>query len=615
MTQNSIQQGLLLSVQRPYQAGVIDGLVENLKITRLGPEVIAIAVSGKATPSGELYKAPNDASQAGRSGREYSKLFVRYWDTYMTPECNSIFYTTLQNKSSKWTLSSNPLVNALKKTSLSCPVVREVETGADFDISSTGITFVAHKSELNPGIVLGTELWFIDLSTFEEDPAPAPELIETPGWNGHTTEPSFSPDGRSIVFCKTKSRETYYGMNQIFVIKSLKKSLEPTPLISSETPWDLSPETPKWSPDGKDLYVVAEQEGQMNLFKTSVTNTISSSAPPVRISGVHGSVSECFPYATDNGTCLLVTQSSFINSSFFTILDPQDPASQSALPAPSFGLKSSQVTSIRFKGAYPDKDIHAFVILPPAYDASTTKSSPVAFLLHGGPQAAWLNAWSARWNPLLFAQQGYVVVLPQFTGSTGYGEHFMNAIKLEYAGLPYQDIVACVDHIETTMPAVDMNRAVCLGGSFGGYMANWIMGQPLAKRFKCFVNHDGMLSLFNNYAADIMDISYDFGGEVWETREFYEKWDPSRFTQNWTQPMLLIHGEKDFRSPFLDSISAFTIMQKKGIESRLLVFPNENHWVLNAENLLQWMENIFGWINKFSNVEDGIVLAKACSEA
>jgi dipeptidyl aminopeptidase/acylaminoacyl peptidase len=309
--------------------------VLNLKITRLGFDTIAIAVSGKATPLGELYNPLNDTFQTRRSGREYSQLFVRYWDTYMTPERNSIFYTTLQKKTSQWALSPNKLVNALKKTSLTCPVIREIETGADFDISPTGITFVAHKPELNPGIVLGTELWLINLSTFVEDPAPTPSLIDTPGWDGHTTDPTFSPDARSIAFCKTRSGKTYYGMNQVFVIENIKKSLKPVSLIDAENSWDLSPGAPKWSADGKDLYVVTEQEGQTNLFKMSALPNLRSFTSLVSIPGVHGSVTEYHPYYTANGTRLLVTQSAFINSTFFSVLDPQDPNSGMALPTPS----------------------------------------------------------------------------------------------------------------------------------------------------------------------------------------------------------------------------------------------------------------------------------------
>jgi dipeptidyl aminopeptidase/acylaminoacyl peptidase len=225
---------------------------------------------------------------------------------------------------------------------------------------------------------------------------------------------------------------------------------------------------------------------------------------------------------------------------------------------------------------------------------------PLAYLIHGGPQGAWNDQWSTRWNPAVFAEQGYVVICPNPTGSTGYGQGFTDAIRNQWGGLPYEDLVKGFEYIESELDFVDTSRSVALGASYGGYMMNWFQGHDLGRKFKALVCHDGVFSMTGQLASEEQYFPlHDLGGPIWDRQEIYDKWDPSRFTKYWDTPMLVIHNERDYRLTISEGLSAFNVLQMKNIESRFLSFPDENHWVLKPENSLVWHLVVINWINKF----------------
>ncbi|KAK3366453.1 Alpha/Beta hydrolase protein [Podospora didyma] len=232
-----------------------------------------------------------------------------------------------------------------------------------------------------------------------------------------------------------------------------------------------------------------------------------------------------------------------------------------------------------------DYDVHALVMRPSNHDPK--KKYPLCFLIHGGPQGAWGDGWSTRWNPAIFAEQGYVVVSPNPTGSTGYGMSLQNGIKGNWGGRPYNDLVKCFEYIEKEMPFVDTDRGVALGASYGGYMINWIQGHPLGRKFKALVCHDGVFSTLNQWSTEELFFPiHDFEGTIYENREGYARWDPAQFVNEWATHQLIIHSELDYRLPITEGLSPFNILQSKGIPSKLLMFPDENHWVLKPENSL-----------------------------
>ena len=193
-----------------------------------------------------------------------------------------------------------------------------------------------------------------------------------------------------------------------------------------------------------------------------------------------------------------------------------------------------------------------------------------------------------------------MVICPNPTGSTGYGQDFVDAITESWGGLPYEDLVNGFEHIKEHLSYVDTDKAVALGASYGGYMMNWFQGHPLGRAFKALVCHDGVFSMANQISSDEQYFpNHDLGGPYWTSKETWEKWSPHRFTGDWSTPMLVVHNELDYRLPISEGLAMFNVLQEKGIESRFLSFSDENHWVLKEENSLVWHTVVLNWINKF----------------
>lgn len=269
-----------------------------------------------------------------------------------------------------------------------------------------------------------------------------------------------------------------------------------------------------------------------------------------------------------------------------------------------FGLSRTQVDEIYWAGANtePETNVHAWVVKPSNFDPK--KTYPLAYLIHGGPQGAWTDSWSTRWNPAVFAEQGFVVVSPNPTGSTGYGQDFVDAIQGQWGGLPYEDLVLGFDYIKEHLGYVDTDRAVALGASYGGYMMNWIQGHDLGRKFKALVTHDGVFSMTSQLASEELYFPFhEFKGPLWENPDAWSEWDPSRFADKWETPHLIIHSDLDYRLTMNEGLSAFNVLQTRGVESQLLNFPDENHWVLKPENSLLWHEVVLDWINAHAGLE------------
>jgi pre-mRNA-splicing helicase BRR2 len=302
---------------------------------------------------------------------------------------------------------------------------------------------------------------------------------------------------------------------------------------------------------------------------------------------------------------LLVSSSSLVDNSIWSIIDPSHPeevqlVSSNGRNGSAFGLSPAQVDEIWFRGA-EGHPVHAWVVKPSHFKPG--EKYPLAYLIHGGPQGAWNDQWSTRWNPAIYAEQGYVVIAPNPTGSTGYGQHFTDAIRGQWGGRPYEDLVKGFEYIEQNLEYVDTSRAVALGASYGGYMMNWIQGHPLGRKFKALVTHDGVFSMTSQLASEEQYFPlHDLEGPIWKVPENWAKWDPSRFTGEWQTPHLIIHNELDYRLTIAEGLAAFNVLQMRGIDSAFLTFPDENHWVLNPENSLMWHRTVLNWINKYTGL-------------
>jgi dipeptidyl aminopeptidase/acylaminoacyl peptidase len=218
--------------------------------------------------------------------------------------------------------------------------------------------------------------------------------------------------------------------------------------------------------------------------------------------------------------------------------------------------------------------------------------------IHGGPQGAWMDGWSTRWNPAIYASAGYVVFAPNPHGSTGFGHAFCEQISGDWGGAVYEDIVRGVDAV-VAQGYVDAGRIGAAGGSYGGYMVNWILGHD--HRFKALVSHAGVYNLESMYGAteELWFPEWEFKGPPWENRELYERWSPHRFAAAFKTPTLVIHGELDYRVPVTQGFELFTALQRQGVPSKFLYYPDEGHWVLKPRNSRLWNETVMGWFDRF----------------
>jgi dipeptidyl aminopeptidase/acylaminoacyl peptidase len=251
--------------------------------------------------------------------------------------------------------------------------------------------------------------------------------------------------------------------------------------------------------------------------------------------------------------------------------------------------------SVVVKGA-GDAPEQMWILKPAGFDPA--KKWPLAFLVHGGPQGAWEDAWSNRWNPELWAAQGYVVALPNPRGSTGFGQQYVDGITADWGGKCYDDLMAALAYLEK-LPYIDTTRMGAAGASFGGYMMNWFEGHT--DKFKTLITHCGVYNFDSMYATtdELWFDEWEHGGPPWGKRESYEKHSPHRFAQHFKTPMLIIHNDLDFRVPVSEGFQLFTTLERLSVPVKMINFPDEGHWVLKPANSAYWHREVFAWLKQY----------------
>ncbi|TVY46697.1 putative dipeptidyl-peptidase [Lachnellula occidentalis] len=602
----------------PITAGSVPGAIDGLKIVDLGSGTYGLAFIGTAAPNGSLHNSEL-AEEPVSAGRMYTKLFVRHWDTYLTPERNSLWYTTLKassNGTAGYVLGEP--INALNGTGLESPVPPSGST-EDFDIGPAGLVFVAKDPTLNAATTTKSDVYYLPLTTFSE-PAPKPQVITTPGLEGASVGPVFSPASPALVFSRMKGISYESDKNRLLLVPDITKGLEASEFYATADgvgSWDRSASAAWWSADEKTLFIEVEDFARVRLF--SVAADASTTDLPTQITA-DGAIADV--HALENGK-LLVTTNSFFDNSIYYWVDPVESAASNATSGitlidanlklgAQWGLSRSQISDIYYEG---DQGVlvHAWVIKPSNFVEN--KKYPLMFYIHGGPQGATEDAWSSRWNMLVFAEQGYVLVAFNPTGSTGFGQALTDGIQNQWGGRPYIDLVKGWDYIEANLPFIDCDRAVALGASYGGYMTYWIQGHDLGRKFKAIFTHDGSFNTIAQYSSEeLWFMQHDFNGTLWDNYDNYERWNPAAHTKNWSTPHLIVHNELDYRLPIADGLGAFNILQAKGVPSKFLSFADENHWVLKPENNLVWQKAVFDWLNGYvglpslelTDVEEGV---------
>jgi dipeptidyl aminopeptidase/acylaminoacyl peptidase len=407
---------------------------------------------------------------------------------------------------------------------------------------------------------------------------------------GYDATPVYTKDGRSIIY---RSQATAgFEADRWRLMKYDRASGASTEIVRG---FDLQVDEFVLAPDGNSIYFIAGERGQHPVYKVP-----ANGGPATKV------VDRVFATnlnITSDGRSLV-----FANSSLAAPPEVYRASADSGDVGPITAFNRDLMAranlpaaeEMEWTGALGAK-IHGFVVKPVNFDA--TKNYPLVVLIHGGPQSAWNNSWSYRWNPQVFANNGYIVFSPNPRGSTGYGQKFVNEISGDWGGKVYVDLMNGVAEVLRRNKFIDRNRIGAAGASYGGYMINWIEGHNNDPRahFKVLVSHDGVYNLTSMYGGteELWFPEWEFKGTPWTNKAMYERWSPHNFVANFKTPILIIHGELDYRVPIGEGLQLYTAVQRRGVESKLLIFPDEGHWVLKPLNSQLWHHTVLGWLDKY----------------
>ncbi|KAB5540377.1 prolyl oligopeptidase [Coniochaeta sp. 2T2.1] len=600
------------SPESQSHVGTIEAPVQALKLKALDDHSFAVAVIGLTDSEGGLYNEEAEKNTKCSTARIYDDMNVRECDTYFRPQKYAIFYSRFIKHHERHYSVSETFHNAVRGSGLEAPCDMYDATASGsptdrYDICPTGIIFCARDPDfrsLKPQLQRASDVYFVPVDDWGQPPAVQPVKVALQADNGlgEVSNPRFSPDGSMVAYLKRSYSNE--ADNRLFMghVGSLA-SFDVWKMVIGSS-WDLVPEAFEYRPNGQSMFVTADNCGRMSLFELELRH----GARP-RLITKDGSVRGHYSFHDAEGDLkLLVSSSSHVESSTYIVHDPsslnqEEPVTISTATGSGakISLSPSQVEEIWFEGS-EENCIQAWLLKPRRFDGK--KKWPLVLMVHGGPQGACRDEWQWRWHAALWAEQGYVVVQPNFTGSTGFGIEFTEAIYNQWGGRPYRDVVHCMEHL-ARIPYVDVDRAVVAGGSYGGYMVNWILGQPLAKKFKAAISHSPIFDLKNFFLhSDQLIPDSNFAGPClpWLNPENMDRWNPSRpdLLANWKHgpPTLFVHSDGDYRCPVTEGLAAFKALRCQGVEARLLSFPDETHWVVNHENALVWHRSVFEWMER-----------------
>ena len=510
------------------------------------------------------------------TGTVYDKLFVRHWDTWADGRRNQLFIAD----------ANAPSQPVLLTRGIDGDVPSKPNGSEDeFTFSPDGKTVY-----FDVRIAGTSEPWStnFDIYSVPADGSTIPVNLtaDNQAWDAN---PLVSPDGKTLFYTAMKepaSEADRFGIMAMDLATGAKREVDPS--------WDNTAGALQISADGKTLYTTTDDNGQHPLFAIDVaTGKVTTLVTDGAVSGFSAGASK-----------FLLTRDDLKRPDDLYTADLKGKGLKQITHFNARRLKGAQVGDFEFftfKGANNDS-VQGYVVKPVGYKRG--KTYPVAFVIHGGPQGAMTNSWSYRWNAQTYAGQGFAVVTVNFHGSTGYGQAFTNAISGDWGGKPLEDLKAGWSAALSKYSFLDGDRACALGASYGGYMVYWIAGvwnQP----WKCLVDHDGVFDARAMYydTEELWFEEKENGGTQYEHPENYERFNPLNHVKDWRVPMLVIHSGKDFRIPETQGLGAFTALQRRGIPSKLLHFPDENHWVLKPQNSVQWHEEVNAWLKEWTAPE------------
>ncbi len=462
----------------------------------------------------------------------------------------------------------------------------------------------------NPAASTNNDLWLVPV-------AGGPAKNITADNPASDSTPLYSPDGKYIAY-RAQQRPGYES-DRFRLMLYDRKTGEKHDLTKDLDRWAGSY---SWLPNSRGMLITIEEEGQSQIvwilpfdFKHGATGpgTLKKEGQELMLNVAKGYFDSPVAPNTDivvaNGMSLSAPNEIY-SIDLRRLSDINGPPPEKAAhPLTHFNdallsqVSMSPLEPFWFTGAHNDK-VECFLVKPPNFDAS--KKYPVKFLIHGGPQGAWGDDWSYRWNPELFAAptsstpSGFVVIMINFHGSTGYGQKFIDAINGDWGGAPFEDLMKGLDYAEKTYPFIDKDRECALGASYGGYAINWILGHT--DRFKCLVSHDGMFNAESAWGTteELWFNDWEFRGTPYDNRASYEKWSPHQYAKNFKTPTLVIHGQRDYRLDVSEGLQLFTTLQMEGVPSEMLYFPDEGHWVLKPQNSQLWYKTVNDWVDRWT---------------
>ena len=557
-----------------------------------------------ADSTGDKCNADRDAAQAASKVKAqiFTHLLYRHWNHYTGEKRSHLFLLSVE---------TGALRDLTPTDTHDSPPFSLTISGGQFAFApdSRELAFTENLDP-EPAISTNADIFTLDLT----NPAAKPVKISTSP--GGDFSPAYSPDGKYIAW-RSQARAGYESDKFRLALydreaKTIKYLLPNFDRWVDEFAWDG---------DSTTIYFVSGEAGRAPLRELRISDSEFRNMSV--IGDDRGEFSDLHALQDSNhllaarvtvdqpGEIVLVGPSTAIvegrnsKGEFGPVgVDPIDVRSVTHLNSPLLAqLDLPKMVDFWF-AAKDGVKVQGFLIKPPNFDPA--KKYPVKFLIHGGPQGAWGDMWSYRWNPELFAANGYVVVMINMRGSTGYGQAFVDGVNGDWGGKPFTDLMTGLDYAEQHYPFIDKTRECALGASYGGYMANWILGHT--NRFRCIVSHDGMFDAESAYGSteELWFNEWEFKGKPWDyygkpdAENPFRKWSPSLSAKNFKTPTLVIHGQLDYRLDVSEGFQLFTTLQRLKVPSKMLYFPDEGHWVMKPQNAQLWYKTVNAWVDEWT---------------